>query len=422
MTPFIVDIVATVSARLLAMAGPFAVSIITARILGPEERGRYFLVLAVAQIGSQIASMGLQSSNTYLVANRHELAGRLMVNGFFVSFIVAPLVTLPIAFAVGWSESAGLGNLVGPSLGPVSLIAVFLAPLFLFSVLVGNLALGLGRVRLFNGLTIAYSLMSLAAALAFAPFGTVTYFLLSAAISLALPMLYGAYCILGGRPVHPKFDFELFESGIAFASRVYFSTMFGFVMARVGAFALHLEGSIEEVGQFAVAAQLADGLTMLPATIGTLLFPELIRTRRDRRLPTLWRTFWGVAAIMTVILGCVALLAPWIVPVLFGHSFARSVVLTQALLPSVLIYSLITLLSSYLAAEGYPRIQVFAWLIGLVVQTGLSYWLAAMWGGVGVSLSIAISYALVLALLLNEVLSRKRRESRQDGAQRRKLL
>ena len=92
---------------------------------------------------------------------------------------------------------------------------------------------------------------------------------------------------------------------------------------------------------------------------------------------------------------------------------------TQALLPSVLIASLLSVVSSYLAAEGYPRMQVFAWLIGLVVQTGLSYWLAATWAGVGVSLSIAISYALVLALLLYEVLSRKRRESRQDGAQRR---
>ncbi|MBI5321090.1 polysaccharide biosynthesis C-terminal domain-containing protein [Bradyrhizobium sp.] len=408
MTQFIADIATTMLARLLAMMGPFAVSVITARILGPEERGRYFLILAIAQIGSQIANLGLQSSNTYLVANRHELAGRLMMNSFLVSFIVAPIVTLPIALAFGWPDLAGLSSLVGPALGPISLVAVLLSPIFLFAVLVNNLALGLGRVRLFNGLTIAYSLVALVTTLSFAPFGTLTIFLLSAAISVALPMIYGAYCILGGQPPYPRFDFQLFESGIFFASRVYLATMFGFIMARVGAFALHHQGSIEEVGQFSVASQLTDGLTMLPSTIGLLLFPEFLRAESDQRWSTLWRTFWGVAVIMTIVLGSVAALAPWIIQVLFGDSFARAAVLTQALLPSVLIVSLVTVVSQYLSAEGFPRIQVFAWLIGLIVQTGLSYWLAPKWAGVGVSLSIALSYALVLALLLYEVLSRKR--------------
>ena len=111
---------------------------------------------------------------------------------------------------------------------------------------------------------------------------------------------------------------------------------------------------------------------------------------------------------MLVILSVVGVLAPWLIPLLFGQAFTRAVTLTEVMLPSIIIISFISVLSQYLAAEGFPATQVLAWLAGSLVQTALSYWLAAKWGGVGVSVATTISGSLVLALLLLETLSRKR--------------
>lgn len=409
MPPFIYDIATTVTTRVLAMVGPLAVSVVTARILGPEERGRFFLILSIAQIGAQIGNLGLQSSNTYLVANRHELVAPLVANSLLVSITAAPLVTLLIALAYGWPELLGLGSVLGAPLGSIAIAAVLIAPLMVMSLYINNLAIGIGRVQLFNGLTLAYSLAAIAAALIVASAGgSVLYFLFGTAISLALPTFTGAHLLLRGYASKFRVDVDLFRRGTAFAVKSYLATMFSFLMMRVGFFALYQRGSVEEVGQFSVAVQLAEGLTMLPSTVGILLFPMLMRAEKHQRRPIMWRAMWGLGAMMLAILGIVGILVPWLIPLLFGQAFTRAVVLTQCMLPPILIISLISVLSQYLAAEGFPRIQVLAWLLGLIAQTALSYWLAEKWGGVGVSVATSASSSLVFCLLLFETLSRKR--------------
>jgi O-antigen/teichoic acid export membrane protein len=411
MSPFILEIGTTLAARIFAMVGPFAVSIITARVLGPEERGRYFLILAIAQIGAQIGNLGLQSSNTYLVARRHELVGPLLANSLFVSATVVPVVTLLLALVFGWPDILGLEAFLGGSLGRIALGAAILSPLMVISLYVNNLAIGVGRVQLFNGLTIGYSLAAIAgAAIVSVAGGSTPLFLLATGIAVAIPSVLGMRRLLSGHSFRLNFDPDLFRRGVVFAAKTYLASMFSFLMLRVGVFALQHQGDFEEIGQFSVAMQLSDGLMMLPSTVGILLFPMLVRTENHRRRPAMWRAFWGLGAIMLVVLGLVGALAPWIIPLLFGHAFTRAVILMQAMLPSIMIVSLISVLSQYLAAEGYPVTQVLAWLVGLLVQTALSYWLAAKWGGVGVALATTISGSLVLVLLMLETFSRKRRE------------
>jgi O-antigen/teichoic acid export membrane protein len=411
MPSFAYDIATTFAARIFAMIGPFAVSIITARVLGPEERGRYFLILALAQIGAQIGNLGLQSSNTYLAANRRELVGPLIANSLFVSTTVVPFITLVIAVLFGWPELFGLGSLLGGPLGSIALAAVILAPLMVISLYINNIAIAVGRVQLFNGLTIAYSLAAIAAASIVSGVGGSTFlFLIATGIALAIPSILGAHYLLAGISTRFRFDFQLFRSGIAFAAKSYLASMFSFLMMRIGVFALHQQGDFEEIGQFSVALQLADGVTLLPSTVGILLFPMLMRAENHQRRPAMWRAFWSLGAIMLVILSVVGVLAPWLIPLLFGQAFTRAVTLTEVMLPSIIIISFISVLSQYLAAEGFPATQVLAWLAGLLVQTALSYWLAAKWGGVGVSVASTISGSLVLALLLLVTLSRKRGE------------
>lgn len=406
MSPFIRDIATTVLARIVAMVGPFAVSIITARVLGPEERGRYFLVLALAQIGAQIGNLGLQSSNTYLAVNRAELVGPLTANSFVVAWTVVPFVTFLMAFVLSRPELIGLGSATGSTLGPIAFLAVLIAPLSISSLYVTNMAIGIGRIQLFNGLTIFYSIIAIGVASIIGSADGDTYaFLLGTAIALVFPTIVGSLRMLASEWQRFRPNVALFKRGIAFAAKAYLATMFGFIMTRIGAFALHYQSDLEEVGQFSVATQFSEGLVLLPSTVGILLFPRLMRAEARQRWSTMWQTFWGVGAIMLAILIVVGVLVPWLVPLMFGEAFARAAILAQALLPSVLVVSVTTVVSQYLAAQGFPKGQVLAWLFGLIVHTGLSYWLAGTWGGVGVAVATTISTSLVFALLLVEAFS-----------------
>jgi len=311
MSPFICEIGTTLAARMFAMVGPFSVSIITSRVLGPEERGRYFLILALAQIGAQIGSLGMQSSNTYLVANRRELVGPLLANSLLVSTTATPIVTCFLALVLGWPDLLGLGSLVGASLGPIALAAVIISPLMVISLFINNIAIGVGRVQLFNGLTVAYSLVAIMAASVVSAIGGGTLlFLLATAIAVAAPSILGARRLLGEQAFRLRLDVELFRRGIGYAAKAYFATMFSFVMTRVGVFALQHQGNFQEIGQFSVAMQLADGLTMLPSTVAMLLFPMLVRADDHQRRPAMWRAFWSLGAIMFVVLGAMISLGP----------------------------------------------------------------------------------------------------------------
>jgi len=401
------DIATTFATRIVAMIGPFIVSIITARVLGPEDRGRYFLVLAIAQIGAQVANLGLQSSNTYLVAKRRELIEPIFTNSLLVSVVATPPVTLLIALAAGWPEALGL-RVFGASLGPLALVSVIIAPILVISLYVNNLAIAVGRVQLFNGMTIGYSVASVVITSIVAVTGaSISLFLLTSLVALAIPTVIGTRRLLAGEVINVRFDIELFRSGFAFAVRAYLATMFGFIMTRVGAFALQHCANFEEVGQFSVAMQLSDGLIILPSTVGILLFPELVKAAQGQRLDAMWRVFWALGTIMLIVSAGLYVCAPWLVALMFGPSFAGAVAVLRALLPSVLMIALMSVISQYLAAEGFPWIQVIAWLIGMLLQASLSYWAAGHWGGVGVALCFAATNAVVLFVLLAEVLRRK---------------
>jgi O-antigen/teichoic acid export membrane protein len=112
---------------------------------------------------------------------------------------------------------------------------------------------------------------------------------------------------------------------------------------------------------------------------------------------------------MLAILAAGALVVPWFVPFVFGSRYTEAVPLILTTFPSVLLISLTTVLSQYLASEGFPWGQVFAWAAGLAAQTILSFWLAGLYGAMGVVYALTISGLLVFAVILIEAFRARRR-------------
>lgn len=405
MLPRFRDVMTTLVARGLAMMGPFVVSVVTARVLGPEDRGLYFLVVSYAAMAAQIANLGLHSSNTYLVANHPERLGALTVNSIYVAAIVAPLVALVLVvfftLPASSSESAGLA----------SFVAVLLAPLLVGFIFLTNLAVGVGRLPLFNGLTIFAGIAAIAAAgLAALLNGRTLTFLLAAVAAMAVSCLVVGSLLLAGKRIRARFDLPLFRQGVAYAARAYLATLFGFLMMRVGVIALQQRASLEEIGQFSIAMQVSDALILIPGTVGLLLFPGLVRAPRGDRWRATLQTLWRLGLLMVVMLMIVGLTTPIILPMVFGTAYERAVPMTQALMLPAFLISLVTVISQYLAAEGFPWRQVHAWGAGFVLQAGLSYWLAGTYGGMGVAFALAASSVLVLVILGTEALAMRKRD------------
>ncbi len=410
------SIIYTVTARLFAMIGPFGVGIITARMLGPEDRGLYFFIVSLAQIAAQISNFGLHASNTYVAAQKPHLLSRLMVNSLYVALIITPMISLFLILITIHPEWLGI---LAPSPRPIGhqvFGAALLAPFLVAFLFISNLAIGVGRIQLFNGLTIFSGVSALiAAGIVAAINGSTMNYLVAATLTALASCLIGIILLLYRQPLRFNFDTFLFKESAAFAFRAYLTALLSFLVLRVGTVTLQLHASLNEMGQFSIASQLFDGLMILPGTVGLLLFPDLVRAKGTDRWALLWRVFWSLSAAMLLIICAAGLLLPWIIPLLFGPLYASAIPVTLSFLPTILLFCFITVISQYLSSEGYPWNQILAWLVGFLVQTVLSYILAQTYGALGVSLALAISALLILAILLRETFVVRRRTLAMRG-------
>jgi O-antigen/teichoic acid export membrane protein len=386
-------------ARCLALAGPFGVAVVTARILGPEDRGRYYYVLTLATVVSQIASLGIHSSNSYLVAQRPALLWQIMTNTAWVTLVgglVAACGVIAFDFAVGEAVHRYVFAAVVMTLGPCTLLFMFLT----------NLAVAINRSRLFNALVVFASVTSFVAVLAAAfVVPTLNAFLFAAVAASALTCAVAWWSIAKRHFVPWRFDWELLAQGFAFALRAHIAIVIGFLMARMSVVFLRYNETFADLGYWSIAAQIVDALLLLPATVGMLLFPTLARANeRDR-----WSAFMAmlprIAAVMGIVCLLAGMLADLLIKLVFGVSYAPAAEIVLALLPGVFFLSITSVVSQFLTASGIPWTQVLGWIVGWAVQTALSLVLVKSYGALGLAWAQSASAGLVCCWLAVQALT-----------------
>ena len=384
----------TLFARIIAMIGPICVSIITARALGAEGRGLYFLVITYAQIAAQFGNLGLHSSNTYLVAAHPERRSAILANSIVVASIGGVLATVPI---IAWF------GLTDDDTSAAIRYTYLLAPLLVMFLLITNIAVAIGQVQLFNALTILSGALALTCAFLAALFDAGTeQFLWAAIIAIFSASVVGIIALLPHCDWRLRLDFSLLRKGFGYGTRAYLATLAGFLMNRTGVMVLQSQGNLEVVGQFSIAQQIVDALILLPSTVGLLLKPALLRMSNSAdRVSTMWRTACILSAIMFVMLAIIGILTPTIVPLVFGIEYQAAVPLVLTFLPSALLMSFIIVVSQFLSAEGFPIAQTVTWFVATAFHIVLSMLLLPEYGALAISISYGITSVLVLASLIH---------------------
>src|SRR5580704_14933243 len=178
--PSIAAYLRTFLARSAALLGPLFVTIITARLLGPEDRGRYYYVMTLAAVGVQLASFGIQASNSFVLSSRPNLLSPILAN------------TRWIGLLGGLAAGAGVLTfevLVGDpaTFAYTATVVIILCPLNLLFLYLTNIAVGMNWPNLFNGLIILNSvLLATSAAIVALLLPELNTFLVAAIIASAL--------------------------------------------------------------------------------------------------------------------------------------------------------------------------------------------------------------------------------------------
>jgi antigen flippase len=398
------------AARVMRLAAALLTTILTARFLGPTGQGEFFFVITLATLIAQFGTLGLASSNTYLVARNAKLLEPLVVNSLWLSVIVAGglgVVVITLMYTLG---------VPGVREQPTAWFAAVLAAPSVFVLLGQNLLLGLGRTMAFNAIEVISSVLVLLTQLtAGVMVPTPAGFLVFRAVGLIGSGVAVARLLVPISTFRAAFDTATFRVGLAYSFRAYLVTLLGFLVLRINVFGLQEYRDFAEIGFYSVATQVASAIEVIPTSVSLALFPKLLRMDRDGWAITS-RSLLNMAVVMVTVCVFAAIVCEPLMHLAFGSEFAAAVPMLRFLLPQVFFIGLTAIASQYLAARGMPPTLLAIWAFGVVASGVFGRVLIPLYGGEGAAIALSLAYVLIFILVMALALtSRPRQPSANSG-------
>ncbi len=367
--------------------------VVLARTLGADGKGRFTLVILLSQLGAVAIGLGLDRAFGYSVAQSRDVARRALGNGGAWILVVGG-----IAMLVGLALAVSIGI---PNLDPADVVFAALAlPLelaFSFGVvtLLGRRLIGAyNATRLVRRGLLLVGLVSIAVAGLDLRAALLTNLV---ALVVAVGIVLRAMARDGVVPGHPSRD--LLREQLRYGIRSWPGALADRFQFRLDAFVVNSVVGVTATGVYSVAASAAEALWYVPSALGAVLFGRAAAAGREAA------PLASAVTRMTLALGILvalpaALVAPLAIAALYGPSFSGATSALQLLLPGVVAYGVVAVLSQYLLAIGAPGRSTAVRMCGLAINIVANLVLVPRAGIEGAAIASSISYTATAILML----------------------
>jgi O-antigen/teichoic acid export membrane protein len=393
------DAVVTIATRFGLALLIFATDILLARALGPTAKGRFALVLLFSQLAATLIGLGMDQALGVVAGRSRSDARRGFANALVWTAVVggASVVVSLWLFAGlnGGIPDGPLSTLI-PNLsvaqftfGALAIPAELLFNLGLFALL------GRHEVAAYSGIRLLRraSLLALLVGVALAASLDLTAVLWLNLISLALTLAAVAWAsfragIVGGRP-----SAALLGEELSFGGRAVVGTLAERLLFRADAFIINAIVGVRATGIYSVTSGIAETLWYVPNALGVVMFSRAVDPTADagRTAAILTRTTLALSIVLAI---PTALLGPRLVRLVYGPQFADAGVALRLIVPGVVAYSVVAILSRYLTGRGRPGTGTLILVFGLVVNVAANLVLVPVYGINGAAAASSISYGL----------------------------
>lgn len=383
------------AARVIGLSLGVALTVCSARLLGPAGQGDVASLKTLVLLGTQIGNVGLSSAFAILLARRPHRIGR------YRSILWVWPLGVAMLLSIGYIAAGALGSAGARSSFfvffvvwvPLQLLVLHQASAFLARH--DSRALGLqellGRA--------AALLLGLVALLAVGR--SARAFVAALVLTDALVVAMGWWFL---RRLSPAASRSVGRSGRAFLAaglrlgvRAWPVLLIPFLLIRSDLLIVRALRGAREAGIYSIAGQFIDLALVLPVTITTLLLPAVVQASRPAEAV---RVVFRPTALVLAGLSVVAAAGGWFaVRVVFGESYAAAYPALLLLLPGFICLGLEGLLAQYFAAKGYPAVIALSWLLALGLNVCLNLLFVPRFGFLAAAAASSIAYAVIFALL-----------------------
>jgi O-antigen/teichoic acid export membrane protein len=389
---FLVKVSEIFVTRVLVIAIGMLFMVIVARVLGPEGRGLYAIIVTIVAIAVQLCNFGLHVSSVYFVSREGTLLLPSLIGNAIAVTIV---VSIPVACLLyGLSLFA---QQVVPLDGIILALVVLAVPAGLLLLIFLNLLLGVNLVRQYNVTNLLIKLVSIAL------LGTLV---LSGSASVS--MVYTTVLIGGLAGVTFSYrhltrqcqsairiSFQLFDRTFRYGIKAYLAALFSFLVIKQDILMVQYFMGQEHVGYYSIAGEMAEQLMLLSAVVSAVLFPALSAIEKQKHR---WRTTKQVLCYIALAMGGIvsvaAFLSEPIITLLFGDEYSPAIESFQLLLPGVWFLSMASVLQNFIGSSGHAGAMVYGPLVAAVVNFFGNIIFIRIMGIEGAALASSVTYAL----------------------------
>ncbi len=390
----------TFGAGFLQLLIGIGTSVSLARVLGPEGRGIYALAVLLPSLIVTFANLGIGPATVYHVARqaypRSQILGNNVVLGLLLSALGVGAGFVVVAF---FSDT-----LFGGVPRAYLFLALMLVPLELLFSFVRYVLLGAQRIRDFNAVQIAHSilfLLCILVALVGARGGTpgaIVAGLVSWLVADILVLVL-ARKTAGGFSFLPNVPY--LKKAAAYGAQVHVANILGFLNYRVDMFLVNWFLGPAAVGLYAVGVGLVEKLWLVSHAASTVLFPRVAaesdEERRSAFTPLVTRTVLWTTALGALVL---ILVSRWVVVLLYSEEFLPAVGALRALLVGVVALSAGRVVSNDLAGRGFPRISIYTGSVAVAINVALNILWIPRYGIAGAAWASTVSYSAASAVAI----------------------
>ena len=403
--PLVRDALITIGTRFGLAILIFSADVIIARALGPAAKGRFTLVLLYSQLAALVVGWGMDQALAVVAGRGTEPARRALANAIVWSVVVGGFAVVLSVWLYGIPASGppnGPGVYVLPNLSGIQFVYAALAIpgelFFAFGLfaLLGRRAVGAySAIRILRAAVLLGAIVA-TAAIARLSLDVALVINLVTLVTTIVAILIAArrHGILGGRPSSTVLLEEL-----RFGSRALVGTLAERLQYRADTFIVNAMLGVLATGIYSVTSGLAETLWYVPNALALVMLSRAVDPRADagRIAATLTRVTVAIVALTAI---PTFVLGPRLVRFVYGPSFVDAAVALRLILPGVVAYSVVAILTRYITGVGRPGITTLIMSTGLAVNIAANLVLVPRLGINGAAISSSISYGLTALITL----------------------
>lgn len=384
------DITSVFSSNIFAILLALAISIILYRQLGAEGYGLYNAILVIPMLVISFSQLGMRASAIYHIGNNKYDIDRTVSSVFFILILssIAGIIITIFAFL-----------LMGDHNYSVFLVAtvVLMIPFRLAALYIGGIFLGKEQIRRANSIRWVPVLLNLllVVALVWMISMDVLGALLSMMISFVVISVWAFFLIRKEYAIRIRPDWKVIKGLVKMGVLYALSFLVIQMNYRIDILILERLSSLQDVGHYSLGVAIAEKIWQLPLAIGIVL---MSRTANEPDQEAIGRSTARLLRVSLIIAflasAAIFILAPFVVPAIWGKESIASVRLLQYILPGILFISVYRIISSRLAGMGLPHISIYVFVPTLVINVVVNYWLIPVYGAMGAVIATNVSYIL----------------------------